>query len=745
MASPKIINSRTSVDYGGDLQRALNEAVLGDTLTVLADTPICVNATLPNKSGAGEIVVQSSRASELPEGVCASPAQSALFAKFQSCIPAEPVVRTLPGAHHYRFIGIEFLTRDANVAVYDLVRFGEGRGEQKTLASVPHHLVMDRCYVHGWPTQDVQRGVTLNSAYTDIIDSYISDIHGVGFDTQAVAGWNGTNTVRILNTYAEAAGENIMFGGADSASEALMPINIEIRRNYLFKPLSWKVGHPTYAGKHWTVKNLLELKAAKNVVIDGNVMENNWTDGQAGVAVLFTVRNQECSAPWSTVQNVTFNNNTVRGSDGGAFNFLGKDNEAEPGYLVEVNGVMAPKCRNGTYGSERGSGFTGTNNLFYDIGGSFLTLNGFDDVSFTRTTHVQRGNFTTIYGQPSQRWKYTNNLMVDHIYGMYIEAGSGVPGLNKATPGWVLEGNVIIGATDPGSWPPNNQLVSGSLPADFRSSFPGVGCDIDALLAAQQGSGTPAPLPQPTPAPTPEPTPVPIPVPVPNPVPAPVGPPLGSNVEITSSANVREGPSASPTTTVKFIAKTGQTGVTASAPQKDSSSENVYCLVNFTDKTFGYVAQQFLKVITVTPEPTPVPSPVPSPEPTPAPPPSPTTSVNGTKATTIIDAQLNIWTLGPQGQTLRNGTQVGGGAGSTYKWQDGVVYVLGMDSSWYRWQDGKWRKGTATEPGPATRIVTWPTQTAQQNTLLDQQWAGRYRLKRVPITGETNATFERVE
>ena len=42
-----------------------------------------------------------------------------------------------------------------------------------------------------------------------------------------------------------------------------MPSDIEIRRNYVFKPLSWKVGDPTYAGKHWTVKNLLELKNAK--------------------------------------------------------------------------------------------------------------------------------------------------------------------------------------------------------------------------------------------------------------------------------------------------------------------------------------------------------------------------------------------------------------------------------------------------------------------------------------------------
>ena len=35
-------------------------------------------------------------------------------------------------------------------------------------------------------------------------------------------------------------------------------------------------------------------------------MENNWVDGQAGMAVLFTVRNQDGGAPWSVVEDVTF-------------------------------------------------------------------------------------------------------------------------------------------------------------------------------------------------------------------------------------------------------------------------------------------------------------------------------------------------------------------------------------------------------------------------------------------------------
>src|SRR6185295_14264393 len=274
------------------------------------------------------------------------------------------------GAHNYRFKGIEFSTLTSSVVVYELIRFGEGRFTQTTVDSVPHHLSIDRSFIHGFSDQDVQRGVAMNCAECEVTNSYIADIHMVGIEAQGIVGWNGPGPIRIINNRIEAATQNILFGGADSASEALMPQDLEIRRNYLFKPLSWKVGDPTYAGIHWTVKNILEFKSVKRAVVDGNVLQNNWTDGQDGKAVLLTVRNQECSANWSTVQQVTFTNNTISNAEGG-LNFLGKDNEAEPSY---------GRCPVGTT-STRGSDVTIGNNLWFNIRGSFLTMNGFYNVT----------------------------------------------------------------------------------------------------------------------------------------------------------------------------------------------------------------------------------------------------------------------------------------------------------------------------------------------------------------------------
>lgn len=418
------------------LQAALNAAQYGDTIVVKAGETFTGNFVLPQKNGTGEIVIQSSRISELPEGKRVNPSQAALFPKLQTT-NTEPVIATAAGAHHYRFQGIEFSTDSSTKAVYDVIRFGEGRREQKTLEAVPHHLVIDRSYIHGFDTQDVQRGVALNSAETTISNSYISDIHGVGYDTQAIAGWNGPGPFHITNNYLEGAGENVMFGGADPGIKGLVPGDIEIRGNYFFKPLSWKVGHPSYAGKHWTVKNLLELKNAKNVVIDGNVFENNWADGQSGIAILFTVRNQEGTAPWSILQNITFTNNIVRGA-GGALNFLGSDNE-QP--------------------SQRSSGAVISNNLFDDMRGPFLTMNGFDNVSITHNTHFQTGNIMILYGTPAQQFVYRDNLTIrgSKGYGVFGDAlGEGTVALRKYAPDAVFKNNVVIGA-DASTYPKDNQ------------------------------------------------------------------------------------------------------------------------------------------------------------------------------------------------------------------------------------------------------------------------------------------------
>jgi hypothetical protein len=76
----------------------------------------------------------------------------------------------------------------------------------------------------------------------------------------------------------------------------VVPSDIMVRGNHLKKPLAWRT-------QNWRVKNLFELKNAQRVVIDGNLMGYNWLAAHTGYAVLFTVRNQNGTAPWSVVQD----------------------------------------------------------------------------------------------------------------------------------------------------------------------------------------------------------------------------------------------------------------------------------------------------------------------------------------------------------------------------------------------------------------------------------------------------------
>jgi hypothetical protein len=473
--------SRIVVGARGDLQRSLNLAKPGDTIILEAGAVFTGPFTLPFKRGAGYITIQSSRLSELPKDKRVSPSNAALMPKLVSPGSNQPVIYTAPSAHHYQFIGIEIAPVNATVVVSDLIKLGDGN--QTSLDAVAHDLILDRCYIHGFPTQDVKRGVALNSGEASIINSYISDIHGIGYDTQAICGWNGPGPYHIINNYLEAAGENLMFGGADPAVLNLVPADIEIRRNTFFKPLSWRVGDPAYGGHHWTVKNLLELKNSRRVVIDGNTFENTWVDAQVGFALLIKSQNQDGNCPWCVTEEVTVSNNIIRNVENG-INVLAYDPYHPSAQLKHLRIV---------------------NNLWVNVRGMwFQGTDGADDLLLEHNTHLQQsGNVMTLYGRPTTNFVYRHNITIKSGYGVKGDGmEEGLPTLRQYCPAYVFEKNVIAGASE-GSYPPNN-FYPGSLAevrfvspekGDYRLSGPSryraagsdkrdLGCDLDALYAA---------------------------------------------------------------------------------------------------------------------------------------------------------------------------------------------------------------------------------------------------------------------
>jgi hypothetical protein len=72
----------------------------------------------------------------------------------------QPAIIATPGAHHFRLIGVEISPATDQAMIYELVAFGDGTA--KMLADVPHHLILDRSYVHGSATSYTKRGVQLD-------------------------------------------------------------------------------------------------------------------------------------------------------------------------------------------------------------------------------------------------------------------------------------------------------------------------------------------------------------------------------------------------------------------------------------------------------------------------------------------------------------------------------------------------------------------------------------------------------
>ena len=86
---------------------------------------------------------------------------------------------------------------------------------------------------------------------------------------------------------------------------------------------------PTTPGTVWSVKNLFELKNARNVAIEGNIFENHWKESQSGYAIVFTPRNSGGACTWCVVENVRFEYNLVRNVAAGV-NLLGYDLASRP-------------------------------------------------------------------------------------------------------------------------------------------------------------------------------------------------------------------------------------------------------------------------------------------------------------------------------------------------------------------------------------------------------------------------------
>jgi len=415
-----------SVNTSAAFQTALNTANLGDIIELQAGTTFTGPFTLPNKTaGNGWIYIRSSAYSNLPSPCSqVSPADAINMPKLVVIAGNGGAINTASNAHHYRFVGIEFKPVAGNF-VYNIVNIGNGETQASKL---PNNLVFDRCYIHGDPVAGSRRGVLMNGAYISVIDSYISDCKEDGADSQAIAAYSTTGPLKIVHNYLEGAGENVIFGGADPSIPNAVPSDIEIRNNLFFKPLAWM-------NQLWDIKNLLEFKNAQRVLVEGNRLENCWPNAQNGFSLLLTPRNQNNTAPWSVVQDITIRFNTFVNIAQG----------------INLSGYDAPNI------SQRTSRILIQNNVLnvtnLGMGGNgrlFQVLNGPTDVIFDHNTGFCTNAYMVCDGSPKTDFFVFKNNLVSHANYGFIGTGTALANTTLAmyfNPNWEVTHNADIGGS----------------------------------------------------------------------------------------------------------------------------------------------------------------------------------------------------------------------------------------------------------------------------------------------------------
>jgi hypothetical protein len=206
----------------------------------------------------------------------------------------------------------------------------------------------------------------------------------------------------------------------------------------------------------WQVKNLFELKNARQIRIERNVFANNWEQAQSGGAILFTPRNQDGRCRWCIVEDVTFDANTIR-SVGAAFTIQGRDNE-QPSQ--QLNRIRI------------------TNNLVVDLASSFggagyfmVILGDPRDVVVDHNTIISpdAAGVVAVDGPPIRGFVFTNNVARHNRYGILgTGKGVGIDAIKTFFPDGIITKNVFADNVERYAYPAGNEFPSAG---DFEAQF----------------------------------------------------------------------------------------------------------------------------------------------------------------------------------------------------------------------------------------------------------------------------------
>lgn len=424
---------------GANLQAALDKTKGGTVICLAAGGRYVGNFTLPARQDTGWVVLrtdlQASNAAEAGSRI--RPSRSEQLAKIiaKSTDLSGSALRAGPGARRW-YLALLEITTDSTAAQGPtaLITFGGG-GDARDASRQAADLVLDRVYAHGWAQQTLRRCLALNSGATAVVDSWLDECHEKGADSQAIAGWGGTGPYLIENNTLAGAGENVMFGGSDPSTRGLSPSDIVLRRNHITTPIAWK--------GRWTRKNLIETKNVRRYLIEANVLDGSWSDGQDGWAIVLKSANQGGRCTWCITSDVIVRHNLIRnvgagiavngrGGDRGNIDSLSQRVEITENYVEGV--AVAP--------------YSGVARLL-------MLLTGTEGLLISENTFLSPSSAplaaALVFGGRNQasatRLTFERNVLSRGKYGV---VGCGGPRqMMSCLPGARIQGNVLVGRGNP--------------------------------------------------------------------------------------------------------------------------------------------------------------------------------------------------------------------------------------------------------------------------------------------------------
>jgi hypothetical protein len=260
--------------------------------------------------------------------------------------------------------------------------------------------------------------------------------------------------------------------------------------NTFRKPLAWR-------GLPWDVKNLLEFKNARGVLVDGNEFDGCWSDAQTGWGILMTPRNQHGRAPWCVVEDVRFCNNIVRNVANGLQIQADDDESDSAGHRKLSQRVNRVKVLNNLWLVDKALGKEPTDGRAFSIGRGPQLLQ-FDHNTWMANSPYPLYTYVGGGAKTSLHSSWTNNIFQHNNGGFFADGGLvGTAALNAFYPKWTWLQNVAAGA--PNSYPsgtlrplmvefqryvgPNGRLLPGSPYIGAATDGTDIGVDFSKLPA----------------------------------------------------------------------------------------------------------------------------------------------------------------------------------------------------------------------------------------------------------------------